>query len=47
MYTNFEASVRLYQFTKIPFGATNGITAFQILKSKIIKETLKCTLHLT
>ena len=28
-YTAFEANGRLFQFTKIPFGVTNGVSAFQ------------------
>ena len=28
-FTAFEANGRLYQFTKIPFGVTNGVAAFQ------------------
>lgn len=28
-FTGFEANKKLYQFTRIPFGVTNGVAAFQ------------------
>ena len=28
-YTAFEAKGRLYQFTRLPFGVTNGVACFQ------------------
>ena len=28
-YTTFKASVGLYQFPRVPFGVTNGVTCFQ------------------
>ena len=35
-YTAFEASGRLYQFTRLPFGVTNGVASFQRIMDKII-----------
>ena len=41
-YTAFEADGKLYQFTRIPFGVTNGVAAFQRVMDQIIaKEDLK------
>ena len=37
-YTAFEASGRLYQFTRIPFGVTNGGAAFQRIMDSIIDQ---------
>ena len=37
-YTAFEANGKLYQFCRIPFGVTNGVTCFQMIIDKIIKE---------
>ena len=38
-YTAFESGGRLYQFTRIPFGVTNGVAAFQrVMDSVIDKE---------
>ena len=37
-YTAFEAGGRLYQFTRIPFGVTNGVAAFQRIISEIIDK---------
>ena len=34
----FEANGKLYQFCRIPFGVTNGVTCFQRIIDKIIKE---------
>ncbi|KAL5255551.1 hypothetical protein ACHWQZ_G010951 [Mnemiopsis leidyi] len=36
IYTAFEASGRLYQFTRIPFGVTNGVAAFQRFMDSVI-----------
>lgn len=41
-YTAFEAGGNLYQFTRIPFGVTNGVSAFQRTMNWIIRsEKLK------
>ncbi|KAG8179723.1 hypothetical protein JTE90_006628 [Oedothorax gibbosus] len=37
-YTAFEAAGELYQFTRIPFGVTNGVPAFQRNIDSLIKE---------
>ena len=37
-YTAFEVDGRLYQFTPLPFGVTNGVSAFQRTINKIIEE---------
>ncbi|XP_014366187.2 uncharacterized protein LOC106717015 [Papilio machaon] len=43
-YTAFEACGNLYQFTRIPFGVTNGVAAFQrTLQYVISKEKLTGT----
>ena len=43
-YTAFEANKSLYQFCRIPFGVTNGVTAFQhIMNSFIADEGLSDT----
>ena len=40
--TAFEAGGRLYQFRRIPFGVTNGVSCFQrVIDSIIIKEHLQ------
>ena len=36
-YTGFEASGKLYQFCRIPFGVTNGVAVFQRQMDKIIE----------
>ncbi|KRX53722.1 Retrovirus-related Pol polyprotein from transposon gypsy [Trichinella sp. T6] len=42
LYTAFEADGSLYQFTRIPFGVTNGVACFQrVINSFIEKEKLK------
>ena len=44
IYTAFEADGRLYQFTRIPFGVTNGVACFQRVMDKFITENnLKST----
>jgi len=41
-FTAFEANGKLYQFTRIPFGVTNGVACFQrVIDSVISKEDLK------
>ena len=37
-YTAFEASNRLYQFRRIPFGVTNGVAAFQKIMNDFISD---------
>ena len=37
-YTAFEANGRLYQFCRIPFGVTNGVSAFQRTIDSLIAE---------
>ena len=37
-FTAFEADGELLQFTRIPFGVTNGVSAFQRVLSGIIKK---------
>ena len=37
-YTAFEADGNLYQFTRIPFGVTNGVAAFQRTVDNIIRS---------
>ena len=44
-YTAFEAGGELLQFTRIPFGVTNGVSAFQrTMDNLIAKHNLKGTL---
>ena len=38
MYTAFEAGGKLYQFNRIPFGVTNGVSGFQRIIDRIIEE---------
>jgi len=43
-YTAFEASGSLYQFTRVPFGVTNGVACFQrIIDSVVEEENLEAT----
>ena len=37
-YTAFESSGSLYQFTRVPFGVTNGVACFQRIMDTFIKE---------
>ncbi len=37
-FTAFEANGNLYQFTRIPFGVTNGVSAFQRVISELIRK---------
>ena len=37
-YTAFEACGRLYQFTRVPFGVTNGVPCFQRIMDTFIKK---------
>jgi hypothetical protein len=36
IYTGFEAAGRLYHFTRIPFGVTNGVASFQRFMDSVI-----------
>ena len=43
-YTAFEADGQLWEFTRIPFGVTNGVSAFQRTMDKVVEtENLKDT----
>ena len=43
-YTAFEAGGKLYNFKRMPFNITNGVTRFQRILEKLIeKEELKGT----
>lgn len=42
IFTAFEACGRLYQFTRIPFGVTNGVAAFQRTIDAIIHREKLC-----
>lgn len=37
-YTAFQASDGLYQFTRVPFGVTNGVACFQRIMDSLIQE---------
>ena len=37
-YTAFEAGGRLYQFTRMPFGITYGVSCFQKIMDEMISE---------
>ncbi|CAH8833617.1 unnamed protein product [Trichobilharzia szidati] len=44
LFTAFEACGNLYQFRRIPFGVTNGVSCFQRVISQIIRnENLQAT----
>ena len=38
IYTAFEADGQLYQFTRVPFGVTNGVACFQRVIDSVIKN---------
>ena len=38
-YTAFEACGKLYQYTRLPFGVTNGVSFFQRLVDELILTT--------
>ena len=38
LYTAFEADGRLFQFTRIPFGVTNGVAAFQRVMDTVVSQ---------
>ena len=38
LYTAFQASKALYQFTRVPFGVTSGVACFQRAMDDIIEE---------
>ena len=43
-FTAFEANSRLYQFTRLPFGVTNGVAVFQRKMDELVeKNNLKAT----
>ena len=37
-YTAFEADGRLFRFTRLPFGVTNGVSVFQRIMDDLIRE---------
>ena len=37
-YTAFEADGRLFRFTRLPFGVTNGVSVFQRMMDELIRE---------
>ena len=37
-FTAFQSGNKLYEFTRIPFGITNGVSAFQRIMDKIIDD---------
>ena len=37
-YTAFESSGSLYQYTRVPFGVTNGVACFQRIMDSFIQE---------
>ena len=42
-YTAFESDGSLYQFTRVPFGVTNGVACFQRIMDAFIEENLDAT----
>ena len=41
-YTAFEADGQLWEFTRVPFGVTNGVSAFQRTIDKVFKTEGLC-----
>ena len=39
VYTAFEANGKLYQYRRLPFGVTNGVSAFQRIIDGIISQS--------
>jgi len=37
-FTAFEANGALYQFTRMPFGVTNGVSSFQRIMDNLVTE---------
>ena len=37
-YTAFKARTNLYQFTRLPFGVTNGVACFQREMMKFVEQ---------
>ena len=37
-FTAFEADVKLYQYTRLPFGVTNGVSCFQRIVDNLIEK---------
>ena len=37
-YTAFEANGQLFEFTRLPFGVTNGVPTFQCAMNEIVRE---------
>ena len=37
-YTAFEADGKLYNFKRIPFGVTNGVSAFQRIMDELVER---------
>jgi len=37
-YTSFEADGKLYQYCRLPFGVTNGVSCFQIIIDSVIAD---------
>jgi len=37
-YTAFEAYAKLYQYCRLPFGVTNGVSCFQRISNSVIAD---------